>query len=106
MELNPHHNWGYPYNLGRGYYGIGDYEKALGPLAEAVERNPGIVYPQLYLAATYVRLGRMEDAEWTVTEIEVLAPDFTLSTLADVLSTTDDSASRLMEDLRAAGMQE
>ena len=80
-ELNPHYSWEYPYDLGRAQYMLGDYEAAIESLTDAIERNAFSGIPRLYLAASYVRLGRLDDAEWQATQLEVDNPEMTLSYL-------------------------
>jgi adenylate cyclase len=100
MKLNPHHTWDYPYNLGRAYYILGEYEKSVKALEDAVERNEENYIPRIWLAASYVRLGRQDDAEWEVMQIDTLVPGFSLSNLHRFPGMRD----RLFDDLRTAGM--
>ena len=103
-ELNPHATWDYPYNVGRAHYNMGEYEKAVVALEDAVERNEENYIPRLWLAASYVRLSRQDDAEWEVDQIEMVAPDLTFDDLFRGLEVDDGGArARLFEDLRAAG---
>lgn len=107
MELNPHYTFDYPYNLGRAYYALGDYQKAVENLEAALSRNEAHVQTRLYLIASYVRTGRLEDAEWLVTELEVQHPDMTLSHWEDMSPLVDkEIRERLSDDLRTAGMPE
>lgn len=107
MQLNPHYTYDYPYNLGRAYYAIGNYEKAVQNLEKAVERNAAVYTPRLYLAASYVQLGRQDDAEWQVTELETLMPSSTISHWKKTISLADEEIrTRLFNDLSTAGMQE
>ena len=109
MKLNPHHTFEYPYNLGRAYYSLGRYEEAAAALQEATERNQAALIPRLFLAASYVKLGQMDDAEWEIAQVQVLDPDYTVSKFA-----TDAPMSRmgnkgtagLIEDIRKAGLPE
>jgi TolB-like protein len=77
IELNPHYSWDYPYELGRAQYQLGDYEAAVANLSEALERNAFSSVPRLYLAASYIRLGRPDDAEWQVLQLGVNNPEMT-----------------------------
>ena len=73
----------------------------------AVERNPAVRHPKFYLAASYVQLDKIDDAEWLVTELEVEHPEITITHLKKVLALNDkDLQRRLFEDLRTAGMAE
>ena len=86
---------------------MGNYESAAGELRSALERNQSALYPRLYLAATYVRLGRIDDAQWEVTQLEVVNPGISLSRLDQhMASAGGEPRSRFFEDLRAAGLPE
>lgn len=105
MQLNPRYSWDYKYNLGRAYYSMSEYAKAAEALQNALERNENSLSSRLYLAATYVRLKRQDDAEWEIMQIEVLDPDYTLSQLADSHPIQDEQLkNRLFGDLRTAGL--
>jgi adenylate cyclase len=105
MELNPHYSWEYPYHRGRAYYALGSYEFAVENLVAALERNVSSVLPRLYLAASYVRLGRQDDAEWQVMQLEVNNPKLTRSHLERSLPISNAGVkTQLFADLRQAGM--
>jgi len=107
MQLNPFYTWDYPYNLGRAYYTLGQNEKAINALEAAKTRNPNVVPIRLHLAASYVRAGRLDDAEWEVEEIRTISPDETLGHVARTHPTTDKQAlQRLIDELREAGLPE
>ena len=107
MELNPFYTFDYPYNLGRAYYTLGEYSKAAEHLETAIERNEAHVQTRVYLTASYVRLDRLDDAEWQVTELEMRHPEITLSYWEDMHPLVDPEVrKRLSTDLRTAGMSE
>jgi len=107
MALNPHYTWDYPYNLGRAYYILGQYDKAVELLEAAKARNPNALPVRRILAASYVRTGRDDDAEWEVEEIQTLSPQETLSHLKNTrISGHTESAQRVLDDLRKAGLPE
>ena len=107
MKLNPFYSWDYLYNLGRAHYALGDYEKAVLYLEQALERNEAPSQPRLYLAASYVQLGQIEDAEWEVTELEMFHPEITISHMQRLLPIRDeDLRDRLLSDLRTAGLSQ
>ena len=104
--LNPR-TWEYPYNEGRAYYNLGEYEKAIEPLLAALERNENTMYPRLYLTASHARLGQIEDAEWEVTRLEVMFPGISLSRLQSTFPiSVGEHGGRFFEDLRKAGLPE
>jgi adenylate cyclase len=107
MQLNPYYTWDYPYNLGRGYYSLGRIDEAIAALEEAKTRNENAVPIRLHLAASYVRAGRQDDAEWEVQEIQVLSPTDTISHLKAAHPIQDEALmNAFVDDLRAAGLPE
>ena len=79
MRLNPLYDFYYVWVLGQSYFGLGDYDKAAVAFEDVVERNAEFIVGQLMLAATYVKLGRVEDAKWAANEVIALLPDFSLA---------------------------
>lgn len=107
MKLNPYYTWDYPYNLGRAFYTQGRITEAIEALEEAKQRNENVVPIRLHLAASYVRAGRLNDAEWEVEEIQVLNPADTLSHLRVTFPMRDSHLLKsLLDDLRTAGLPE
>lgn len=106
-ELNPYYTWDYPYNLGRAYYYLGDIEKAIIALEEARSRNENALPVRLYLAASYVRAGRQDDAEWEVQEIQIISPTDTVSQQRNTSPDKNrETLNIFLEDLRKAGLPE
>lgn len=78
MRLHPHYPYFYEAILGQSYFHLGRYEEAAAILQRAAERNPEFIFARQYLAATYGQMGRVEDAEWEISEITAIAPDYSL----------------------------
>jgi adenylate cyclase len=107
MALNPYYTYEYPWNLGRAYYMLGRYPEAIEALQDAIEHNEGVLYPRLFLAASYVRLGQQDDAEWEIEQVEITNPDTTLTHLANTFPIkNEDEMNTFLEDLRKAGLPE
>ncbi len=105
MRLNPGYSWDYPYNEGRALYDLGEYDKAVTALLLALERNENAWNPRLYLAACYVRLGRLDDAEWEVVQLQTILAGITLGHLDRVMPMADgEHRTRFFEDLGKAGL--
>lgn len=107
MRLNPGYSWDYPYNEGRAFYLMGEYDKAIASLLLALERNENAWNPRLYLAASYARLGRLEEAEWEITQLQMNSPGLTISSTNNVLPMAEgEHRAQFLQDLRAAGLPE
>lgn len=103
--LNPYHTFQYPSTLGLAYYRLGRYEDAAKALQKALERNETALNPRLYLAATYTRLKRAEEAAWEIKQINTNQPDITRSSLSTILPFENRKhLNILLEDLRKAGL--
>jgi len=107
ISLNPYHTFEYPWNLGLSYYTQGRYEEATAALQNALEINETAYFPRLFLAASYARLGRVEDAKWEIEQINTQRPGTTRSFLAHTLPFEHEAQRRgLLADLAKAGMPE
>ena len=107
MRLNPYYTWDYPYNLGCAYYLLGDYNAAIDALEKAEERNENAIPIKLYLATSYVKAKRQDDAEWAVDQLLTLSPTLTISHTNKTVPIVDAKFKRMfLEDLRQAGLPE
>jgi tetratricopeptide (TPR) repeat protein len=105
--LNPFHTFEYPSILGLAYYNLGRYDDAVAALRDSLDRNESALNPRLFLAAAYVRLNRIDEAEWEIARIGVNRPDATIAGLETILPYERESQMvALREDLRAAGLPE
>lgn len=78
-ELNIQESGVYLGVEGRILFLMGRYQDALVSLEKSIERNPGFDRTHLTIAAVYVRLGRFEDAAWSVEEALAISPKTTLA---------------------------
>ena len=78
MRLDPRQPLGYLSIKGNAYFTLGRYVEAADLLKKAIARNPSAQRPHMWLAATYTKLGIMDEAEWEKEELLVLDPDFSL----------------------------
>jgi len=107
IVLNPYYTYEYPWALGRAYYMLGRYPEAIDALQQALEHNKNALFPRLFLAASYIRLGRQDDAQWEIEQIEILNPGTTVTYLANTFPIKDhDQMNAFLEDLRKAGLPE
>lgn len=106
MTLNPMYPSWYLWNLGHAYFLIGHYEKAIGPLERARDRNPNFLPVHVYLAASYNELGRQKEAQAEVAEIKKLSPETSMETWKQRLPYKDQAiVERLFLSLQKAGLK-
>lgn len=105
--LNPYYSWDYLYNLGFAHYTLENYEKAAEFPQEALERNENARPARLLLAASYVGLNRLDDAEWEIEEILSQNPMMSISFLVKGLFfSNEDRMNIYVAHLRKAGLPE
>jgi adenylate cyclase len=106
MQLNPRYGYFYVLLVGQSYYLLGRYEEAAKHFERARTSNPDFTLVHKMLAATYVALGRMDDAEWAAQELLTLIPKFSLKVEATSSPYKDEAVFNLYIDrLRKAGLQ-
>jgi TolB-like protein/DNA-binding winged helix-turn-helix (wHTH) protein/Tfp pilus assembly protein PilF len=106
MKLNPYYVFEYPSTLGLAYYLKGQYPDAVKTLDDALDRNESALNPRLFLAATYIRMHKKDDAEWEIDQVETYHPDATISNLETTLPfEKEDILQNLKTDLRKAGLK-
>lgn len=105
--LNPYYSYDYPYNLGRAFYLLGQYELAEKYLLEALERNESVFPPRLCLIASYIALGRQDDAEWEVENVLNSNNQISISHLTNYgFVAHNDKGKAMYTALRKAGIPE
>ena len=72
MRLDPHHPPSYLITLGSAQFGMERFEDAAATFERAVRRNPDNEIPFIYLASAYGHLGRIDDADKVIDEINFL----------------------------------
>lgn len=107
MRINPRGTRVYLSVKERILFLMGHYEKALLLLEESVDRNPAFDRIQLILAATYARLGRLEDAAWAVEEALAINPEITLAKeRRESIYRREKDLENYLDALRDAGVPE
>ena len=107
MKINPYYTWDYLYNQGRAYYALGQYQNAINALEHAQTRNENAIPVKIFLATSYVKADRIEDAQWLIDQILVLNPETTIRHTERNIPVTDlKLKNRIIEDLRKAGLPE
>lgn len=107
IRLNP----GTPaiYGLVQGalHYSRGEFEQAIKVLKHGEEISPHFQQLRVWLAAAYVSAGYLEEANWEITEILTVNPDFSLKTVENAFPFRDPLyRERFVADLRKAGLSE
>ena len=63
------------YNVGLALYNLGKYDEAIEYLTVAVKINPKVIAPTVLLYQTYLKAGRIKDAEDTLKNSLTINPD-------------------------------
>jgi adenylate cyclase len=85
---------------------VGRFEEAVSAYKKAIQLAPDNIYPHIFLAATYIQMGREKEARAEAAEVLRIDPKFSLDYLAKVLSYKDQSVNnRTLEALRKAGLK-
>ncbi len=107
IGYNPFYSFEYLVAYGLAYYMQGNYDAAIKFLERGVERNPNAIQIKVPLAASYVRAGRQDDAEWVAEEVQMLSPTTTVSSIEEAIPFARPALKQaLMEDLIKAGIPE
>lgn len=86
-------------------YIAGNFEVARTKFEAVIHSNPEFTAGHKMLAATYVELGLLEDAEWAAHELLTTSPDFSVSVERDTFPISDPATKdRYINALRTAGL--
>ena len=66
----------YAYHMGQRFEGVGEYDRAIGYFAQAVEDAPRWAEPRFRLAMSYIRTGQREKARQQLQFLEGANEDF------------------------------
>lgn len=104
-KLNPRKPFFYVWTEGQSHYLLGNYEEAARLLEQVIVSNPQFPAAHKLLAATYIELGRVEDAKWAAAELLTIATEFNLASEKASAPYTDEAVRlRYIENLRKAGV--
>lgn len=105
--LNPRCPIWYLNTEGRACYELGRYEQAAVALEQVASMAPSQTTQRLLLAATYVRLGRLEEARAEIADIRREHPRLSVGDVPRMSPYRErERLERLKADLRAAGLPE
>jgi adenylate cyclase len=97
-----------PYLMGlaHAYWMVGRYEEALPACKKAVLRSPKNTFSRMVMVATYISLGREEEARAEAQEVLRIDPKFSLANWEKRLPFKNQAdTERLIEALRKAGLK-
>jgi adenylate cyclase len=108
MRLDPFYSSLASHILGLAHYMLQQYEQALPALRDCVSRSPNLRAGHCWLAATYARLGQLQQARAEVAEILRIQPDYTITgtTRRTNPFKSGQDGEHLFEALRMAGVPE
>lgn len=105
MRINPASSFIYHIHLGRRQYLEGHYHEALETLLSAAAKNYNYLPTHVWLAATYAKLGDLEEAEWSADQVRTLDPNFSIENWMRRRPYKDPEHRRLLvSGLQAAGL--
>lgn len=105
MLLNPKYPAAYASILGQAYFFMGEYERSVPALREAIERNVNLLTPQVFLIVALSKLDRPDEAAWAAEQLETVAPEFSPDSIAGMLPVQDaDIIAEMQQHLRHAGL--
>jgi serine/threonine protein kinase/cytochrome c-type biogenesis protein CcmH/NrfG len=107
IRLNPDHPVNYKFHLGQCQYVSGQVDQAVATFEEAIERNPSAQRTNIWLAASYAKTGRIDDAEWIVDELLSRNPALTVGYIKKVMPFIHaDDVRNFAKHLLLAGLPE
>ena len=83
ITLNPYHPIWYLWGLGLALYLVGDYEAAVYPLRQAIERKPDFFTPYQHLVAVYAGLSKFSYARDAAQQVIKTNPHFNCDTVRE-----------------------
>jgi adenylate cyclase len=106
MRLNPQYPSTYVFYLSFAYRVAGRYDEALVPLKKVLSLNPNDAPAHVNLAACYVELDRMQEAQAEAAEILRLFPKFSLEVAKQIWPYKNPAdLERYLAALRKAGLK-
>ncbi|MBS3919307.1 MAG: tetratricopeptide repeat protein [Deltaproteobacteria bacterium] len=106
MRLNPKPPNLYLRKYAEALCDLGRYEEAIAQFKKAIEREPGDVFANIFLTATYSMMGRGKEARAAAAEVLKINPRFSLEQFAKVHPYKDPATKdRYIDSLRKAGLK-
>ena len=106
MRLNPVIPASYSEVLGEIYFIQGSYSEAIAAFERALLINPSYMRVRMWLTATLVQAGSLDEAQWQAEVLTLLNPDFSLARLQYAFPFRDQPVrDRVLQGLRQAGLE-
>ncbi len=107
IRLNPFGKFTLYRGLGVALRNTGRFEEAVSAFKKAIQGSPNDIMSHLGLAATYIRMGREEEARAEAAEVLRINPKFSLDSYAKKLPPPRDQSRRdeYINTLRKAGLK-
>jgi adenylate cyclase len=106
IRLNPLGESGSFLHLGHAYRVTGQFEEAVSAYKKAIQRAPNNIFAHHGLAATYIWLGRENEARAEAAEVLRINPKFSLDYIAKTAIWKDQSiTNNLIDASRKAGLK-
>lgn len=103
IRLSPRFPAWYLVLLGSCYYSMGDQEKAIETLREAVAIEPESAFARIWLACALVEAGQEEEAKLVGREVMRIDPNFTASDYQGAEFKDQEIGKRVVQNLLCAG---
>jgi adenylate cyclase len=106
-RFSPKHPWWVPYTEGVTLLLVGEHERAITALNEAISRKPKRADTHVQLAAVLVDMGRLEEAKKAISDALKLDPKMSVSRMTRISEFQDPKTASWHDDLlRTAGLPE
>jgi adenylate cyclase len=93
--------------LGHAHYELGQNDQAVPRFLRCIDRAPMFPAARLYLACTYVELGRLDEAAEQIQTLRDFEPRYTMDAVRERYKYSDQTnGSRFLENLCKAGLPE
>jgi adenylate cyclase len=106
IRLNPHGPIFYYRNLGYVFWMTRHYEEAISAFRKVIQRSPDHITVHMGLAATYIMMGREQEARAEASAVLRIDPNFSLDRFAKVFPYKDQTVTdNLISACRKAGLK-
>jgi len=106
IRLNPFGPMSYYHQFGNALFMTGRYEEAISAYKKALQRSPNYIWGHMMLAATYIKMGREQEARAEAAEVLRINPKFSMDWWAKTSLYKEQSVrDNLFHALRKAGLK-